>query len=121
MNNNTKRICFNQEIDLKDLEKEYETNTPEFKGWFKDRYKGEFAGFTWVDLSLKNPTDAEFTNADIRDESTLDELFYKYQKFFLQKLHELMDMLPLMLLDFLSEVLLSFEDLQYLRYLLYHN
>ena len=66
--NNTKRISFGKEIDLKDLEKEYETNTPEFKGWFEDRYKGEFLGFTWVDLSLKNPTDPEFTNVDIRDE-----------------------------------------------------
>ena len=81
--NNTKRICFGQEIDLKDLEKEYETNTPEFKGWFKDRYKGEFAGFTWVDLSLKNPTDAEFTNADIRDEQneglSVEDIQYSYR------------------------------------------
>ena len=81
--NNTKRISFGKEIDLKDLEKEYETDTPEFKEWFKDRYKGEFFGFTWIDLSLKNPTDPEFTNVDIRDEQnegmSVEDMQYSYR------------------------------------------
>ena len=83
MNNNTKRICFNQEIDLKDLEKEYEVHTDQFNEWFEDRYKGEFAGFTWVDLSKKNPTDPEFTNVDIRDEQneglSVEDIQYSYR------------------------------------------
>ena len=83
MNNNTKRICFNQEIDLKDLEKEYEVHTDQFNEWFEDRYKGKFAGFTWVDLSKKNPTDPEFTNVDIRDEQneglSVEDIQYSYR------------------------------------------
>ena len=81
--NNTKRISFGKEIDLKDLEKEYETDTPEFKEWFEDRYKGEFLGFTWIDLSLKNPTDPEFTNVDIRDEQnegmSVEDMQYSFR------------------------------------------
>ena len=50
---NTVRICFNQEIDLKDLEKEYAVDTPQFKMWFRNRFKGEFEGFVWVDLNQK--------------------------------------------------------------------
>ena len=80
---NTVRICFNQEIDLKDLEKEYEVNTPQFKRWFRERFKGEFEGFVWVDLNQKDPNDPEFTNVDIRDDQneglSIEEIQFSYR------------------------------------------
>ena len=54
MNATTTREIFGVKLDIVELEEKWKVNTPQFKKWFRDTFKGEFCGFVWIDLSKKS-------------------------------------------------------------------
>ena len=85
MNPTTTREIFGVKLDIVELEEKWKVNTPQFKKWFRDTFKGEFCGFVWIDLSKKSPLDPEFTNVDIRDEQNMgmsvEDMQYSYRAY----------------------------------------